>query len=106
MGLVGDDVWVTGGSLSTATYSGRFADRWEYGPTMPVALGEVAGGVIGGRLYLVGESSSKTLSLDMGTGSWRSDLALRPFPGGHHAAEVINGELYLFGGIGASAGVV
>ena len=105
-GLIGDNVWLTGGSLSTSTYRGRFADRWEYGPAMPIALGEVAGGMIGRSLYLVGESSVATLALDVGTGLWRSDLAARPFPGSHHAAEVIGGELYLFGGIGASAGRV
>jgi N-acetylneuraminic acid mutarotase len=105
-GLIGGTVYLSGGSLATTTFAGRFAARWEAGPTMPVALGEVAGGLIGGTLYLVGESSSATLALDLPTGTWRNGLAVRPYVGHHHAAEVIGGRLYLFGGLGAGAGRV
>ncbi|GGM12855.1 Kelch repeat-containing protein [Nakamurella endophytica] len=104
--LVGDTVYLTGGSLATATYAGRFAARWETGPAMPVAAGEVAGGVINGTLYLVGESTNATQALDLGTGTWRSNLAVRPYVGHHHAAQVLGGKLYLFGGLGAGAGKV
>lgn len=103
-GLVGGTVLVSGGSNATSTFAGRTADRWETGPVMPVALGEVAGGVIGRTHYLVGEGSSATLALDLPTGTWRRDLAVRPLPGNHHAAEVLGGKLYLLGGLGAGAG--
>ncbi|WP_111766856.1 kelch repeat-containing protein [Nakamurella deserti] len=103
---VGDTVVVSGGSHATATYRGRLAARWATGPAMPVALGEVAGGVVGGSLYLVGEGNSATLALNLGTGVWRRDLPVRPFVGHHHTAEVVNGRLYLFGGLGAGAGKV
>jgi N-acetylneuraminic acid mutarotase len=105
-GLVDGVVYLTGGSLATTTYAGRFAGRWEAGPAMPVALGEVAGGLVGSTLYLVGESSNATLALDLATGTWRSGLAVRPYVGHHHAAEVVGGRLYLFGGLGAGAGRV
>ncbi|MET4638416.1 kelch repeat-containing protein [Mycetocola sp. 2940] len=105
-GLVNGVVYLTGGSLATSTYAGRFAARWEAGPAMPVALGEVAGGRIGSTVYLVGESSTATLALDLATGVWRSTLPVRPFVGHHHAAEVLGGKLYLFGGLGAGAGKV
>lgn len=104
--LVADTVFLTGGSHATSTYAGRFAARWETAAAMPVALGEVSGGVIGSTLYLVGESASATLALDLGSGAWRSNLPVRPFASHHHAAEVIAGKLYLFGGIGAGAGKV
>jgi N-acetylneuraminic acid mutarotase len=104
--VVGGTLYVTGGSHATATYAGRFTARWANGPAMPVALGEVAGGVIGGSLYLVGESNNATLALNLGTGTWRRDLPVRPFVGHHHTAEVLNGKLYLFGGLGAGAGKV
>jgi N-acetylneuraminic acid mutarotase len=104
--LIGGVVHLTGGSHATSTYAGRFAARWETGPAMPAALGEVAGGRIGSTLYLVGESSSATLALDLATGAWRSNLPVRPFVGHHHTAEVIGGKLYLFGGLGAGAGKV
>jgi len=104
--LVGGTVYLTGGSHATSTYAGRFADRWESGAAMPVALGEVAGGVIGRSLYLVGEGSSSTLAQDLGTGTWRSNLAVRPYVGHHHAAEVLGGKLYLLGGLGSGAGKV
>lgn len=105
-GLVGGVVYLSGGSHATNTYAGRFAARWESGPAMPVALGEVAGGLIGSTLYLVGESSNATVALDMPTGTWRSGLPVRPYVGHHHAAEVIDGRLYLFGGLGSGAGRV
>lgn len=104
--LIGDVVYLSGGSHSMATYTGRFAARWEAGSALPVAVGEVAGGVINGSLYLVGESNNATMAMNLGTGVWRRDLAVRPFVGHHHAAEVINGKLYLFGGLGAGAGKV
>ncbi|WP_159085105.1 Kelch repeat-containing protein [Planctomonas deserti] len=105
-GVWGDTVYFTGGSHATSTYTGRFQQRWENGPALPVALGEVAGGVIGSSLYLVGESSNATLALNVSTGTWRSDLPVRPFVGHHHTAEVIGGKLYLFGGLGSGAGKV
>jgi N-acetylneuraminic acid mutarotase/glucose/arabinose dehydrogenase len=80
---------------------------WEAGSIMPQALGEVAAGIISGVLYVVGQGSSATLAFDLTAGTWRDDLAVRPFVGHHHAAEVINGNLYLFGGLkGDSQGKV
>lgn len=105
-GLIDGTVYLSGGSHATSTYAGRFGARWEAGTAMPVALGEVAGGRIASTLYLVGESSNATLALNLATGTWRSNLPVRPFVGHHHAAEVINGRLYLFGGLGAGAGKV
>jgi N-acetylneuraminic acid mutarotase len=71
---------------------------------MPVALGEVAGGLIDGKIYVVGEDSTATLAYDVATATWTSSgLATRPFPGNHHAAEVVDGKLYLFGGLGGGA---
>lgn len=79
--------------------SGQGTGTWTTGPALPGPQGEVAGGVVGGVLYLVGEDSPATYAFDFTTGSWCSDLAIRPHPGHHHAAEVINGKLYLFGGL-------
>jgi N-acetylneuraminic acid mutarotase len=68
-------------------------------------MGEVAGGVIGNRLYLVGDGTDDTLVYDIPSGQWLDDAAApRPFVGDHHAAEVLDGKLYLIGGLGASAG--
>jgi len=104
---IGDAFVVTtgnGGGATTTTWSGALPETWDGLPSMPVALGEVAGGVVGGALYLVGEGSGATLRQDLGTGAWRSDLAQRPYRGHHHAAEVLGGRLYLFGGLGSGAG--
>jgi N-acetylneuraminic acid mutarotase len=85
--------WVTNGALGT----------WQTGPALPFQTSEVSTGVINGVLYLVGGGNgttlANTLAYDLSTGRWRSDLATRPYLGDHHAAEVINGKLYLFGGI-------
>jgi N-acetylneuraminic acid mutarotase len=81
--------------------------RWTAGADVPAALGEVAGGVIGGTLYLVGEGRDETFAYDIAADAWTSGLAERPHVGEHHAAEVVGGKLYLFGGFnGGSSGAV
>src|SRR5687767_13035659 len=83
-----------------------FSGSWETAAPAPVALGEVAGGVIGDKLYLVGETDPATLVYDLRADAW-STAAARPNLGHHHAAEVIAGKLYLFGGLaGGSEGEV
>jgi N-acetylneuraminic acid mutarotase len=83
------------------THSG-VRDSWETNMPMPVALDEVACAVLGQRLYVVGGGSAVTLAFDLPTGKW-TNLAPRPFPGNHHAAEAFNGRLYLFGGLGGNS---
>lgn len=115
-GMIGDTLQVaTGnGEPTIATFdnwSGMPSGAWEtvatlgpYGP-LPAALGEVAGGVIGSRLYLVGEGVDDTMFLDLSLLQWTDfGLATRPFPGHHHSAEVIGDKLYLFGGLGGLGG--
>jgi N-acetylneuraminic acid mutarotase len=109
---IGGKIYFTGGRSSggaptTTTWAGLPANTWETVAAMPVPLGEVAGGVIGHTLYLVGEGSPVTLAFDLSTGTWRSNLAARLFVGNHHAAEVFGGKLYLLGGLsGGSEGKV
>ncbi len=78
-------------------------EPWRRIADVPVPMGEVAGGVIGDRLYLVGQGSSATLVLDLVQGSWRpvGEATQRPVAGHHHAAEVFGGEWYLLGGLRA-----
>ena len=79
-----------------------FAGTWAAGAAAPLSLGEVAGGVIGNNLYLVGEGDPATLVYNVPANTW-STAAARPFVGNHHAAEVVNGRLYLFGGLTAGS---
>ena len=81
---------------------------WRPADSMPAPIGEVAGGIIDNSLYLVGEGASETFRYDLAAGLWtRRGAAARPAVGHHHAAEVLNGELWLLGGLGPSApGVV
>ena len=96
-----------GSSSPTAdTWAASYLGSWQVGVQSPVALGEVAAGVLGGSVVVVGEGSPATLAYDMSRRSWRTDLARRPYPGHHHAAEVIGGRLWLFGGLGSGAGKV
>lgn len=91
-------------SLNLTGTAEAAAPSWSSAPPMPVALGEVAGGLVAGKLYVVGEDSTATLAYDIATETWTSSgLATRPFPGNHHAAEVFDGKLYLFGGLGGSS---
>ncbi len=118
----GGQVVVTNGSLDdrpilqTKTWIIGLGSKWEQWPELPVPLGEVAGGIVHDRLFLVGQSSpdgepvhprtSPTLAYDLSRGTWEkpSARAPRPFPDSHHAAEVWQGKLYLFGGVGPAAG--
>jgi N-acetylneuraminic acid mutarotase len=99
---------VTGGQPGNgpiaSTWTAPLFDTWQTAAAMPLSLGEVAGGVIGQTLYVVGEGSPATLAYDLSTGIWRSTgLASRPFVGNHHAAEVYNGKLYLLGGLSGNS---
>jgi N-acetylneuraminic acid mutarotase len=112
--VVGDDLIVGTGATGTHTpqagplWIGNWAGRWQLGDSMPVPLGEVAGGVIGNQLYLVGQGDRATLALDLASGLWaHADRhPARISPGHHSAAEVVNGKLYLLGGISWSNGPV
>lgn len=113
--VIGDQIDVTtgnakGGAVPTnTTWTGVLTNKWESSTAMPAAVGEVAGGIIGNKLYLVGEGSPVTFAYNLSTGKWGSTSALsqRPLVGNHHAAEVFNKKLYLFGGLeGSSEGKV
>lgn len=79
---------------------------WTVRPPMPIPLGEVASSAIGGKLYVVGEGSDKTLAFDFATNAWSDTPAKRPFVGHHHACETYLGKWYLIGGLGGGAGRV
>jgi N-acetylneuraminic acid mutarotase len=89
---------------ATITVANTTTTAWSSATPMPVALGEVASGLIAGKLYVVGEGSPVTLAYDTTARTWTSTgLATRPFPGNHHVAEVVGGKLYLFGGLGGGS---
>lgn len=71
--------------------------------SLPVALGEVACAEVDGILYVLGEGSSATFAYDIYARAWNSSLAVRPFPGHHHAIEVVDGLIYLIGGLGGGS---
>jgi N-acetylneuraminic acid mutarotase len=114
-GFIGDTLQVATGNgpslMSATNWSGIFDGSWETRPTLGVwspmaaAMGEVAGGMIGDRLYLAGEGSGGSfMYMDMSLPRWIDfGIAQRPFDGDHHAAEVVGGKLYLFGGIGGGS---
>ena len=80
-------------------------DLWTELTPSPVELGEVAAGVIADKLYVVGEGSSRMPVLDLASGLWEPDgeRSRRPLGGHHHAAEVVEGRLFLIGGLGGWA---
>ena len=80
--------------------------EWITGTPMPQNEGEVACGIIGNVMFLVGEQTSNTFAYDLVTGIWTNGRAQRPLLGSHHAAEVYNGKLYLIGGLFSGEGKV
>ena len=109
------DIVVTVGT-SSDTYAAGFRylagpglelGQWADLPDVPVALGEVSTSIIDGILYLLGEGTNATLRYDVLARQWLANGPTRPYPGHHHSSEVVNGKLYLIGGLGgASEGVV
>jgi N-acetylneuraminic acid mutarotase len=97
--------------IHATTWTGVLDQTWETTAAngtaaMPLSLGEVAAGIIGKMLYVVGEGNPATLAYNLSTNQWlpANALSTRQFAGNHHAAEVIDGNLYLFGGLGSGSG--
>ena len=76
-------------------------DTWEILPDMPVKMGEVFATVVDGRIVIAGEEHDQedfpTLEYDIARGAW-SKHAKRIYPGNHHTAELVDGQVMLFGG--------
>ena len=90
-------------SQTSAISTAQSCSGWQTGTALPVSLGEIASGMIDNKLYVVGEANPSTAVYDLTTKTWTT-VAQRAYTGNHHAAEVINGKLYLFGGLGAAGG--
>ena len=82
---------------------GQMNGFWTTASVLPDPLGEVAAGILGETLYLVGEGTDKTYGYDLSNDSWVKNLERRPFTGNHHALESLAGKLYLFGGLGGGS---
>lgn len=79
-------------------------NHWWNSRAMPIELGEVSAGIIDDGLFVVGEGSDRTLRFDLARGDWTVEKeAVRPAPGNHHAAEVVEHEWYLLGGLGGES---
>lgn len=100
-------VYLAGGGddeATTAVFAAAWAPAWQSAASMPVSLGEVAAGVIGDKMYVVGETSAVTAVYDLSRDAWSTSTApQRPFVGHHHAAEVLGGKWYVIGGLGGGS---
>lgn len=77
----------------------RLVPGWLPGESLPVAVGEAVGGVIGERLFLAGDRHV-TLAYDFRTARWAAleSFAARPAVEGGHGGEVLDDRLILVGG--------
>jgi N-acetylneuraminic acid mutarotase len=123
------DVVVTSGPAATvstlpsafrylAPAPGLAPGFWQAGqddglPDMPLGLAGLASAVLDGELVAVGPQTPDTLVLHLldldgssagasGGGAWHAHAA-RPFVGRDHAAAVVAGKLFLFGGLGGGS---
>jgi N-acetylneuraminic acid mutarotase len=114
-GAIGDELFVAGGADMeinpepvTGVWRASMKPGWWGGMAMPEPAGEVAAGVVGTRMVVVGEGTSSTQLYDVSGGYWIEEISFstapRPLVGRGHAAEVVGDSLYLLGGIGAGAG--
>ncbi|GIW75935.1 MAG: hypothetical protein KatS3mg104_0998 [Phycisphaerae bacterium] len=71
---------------------------WFKASSLPIKLGETSGGVINGKLYIIGDGSSRVYRYDLNTNTWTT-LAARSVSAKDQVAEVVNGKLYVFGGV-------
>jgi N-acetylneuraminic acid mutarotase/glucose/arabinose dehydrogenase len=85
---------------------GQLPGTWTSAASMPQPVGEIAAGVIDGKMYVVGEGSTKTFRYNFLNNTWVDNMAIRQFTGHHHASEVFAGKWYLIGGLGQGAGTV
>ena len=101
------DITVTsGGNESVISNAFRYLPKpgdgtgeWTELEDLPQALGEVSAGIINDELYVIGQGHPGTFAYDFFSGTWDAGLQARTYTGNHHAAEVINGRFYLFGGL-------
>ncbi|MEZ6017362.1 MAG: Calx-beta domain-containing protein [Planctomycetota bacterium] len=78
---------------------GSLPGLWRTSTQMPAQMGEVACGEVDGMIYVFGEGDMRTFRYDVLNDTWNSTLPTRPFHGTHHACEVVNGKVYLIGGL-------
>ena len=105
VGVIDDKIYVAGGAAGPILQVYDPAtDSWSTRAPMSVYRHHTAGGVIDGKLYVVGgrDSSQAPTALEVynpQTNSW-TRLANMPTGRGGHTAGVVNGELFVFGGEG------
>jgi N-acetylneuraminic acid mutarotase len=114
-GAIGDELFVAGGAnaetnpeVVTSVWRASLRPGWWEARPMREPVAEVAAGLIGNRMVVLGDGTPATHIYDVGSGSWIHEqnfvAATRPFVGHHHAAEALGDSLYVLGGLGAGAG--
>jgi len=89
--------------LSLPAQAGTMPGYWNAGPSAPSSLGEVSCAVVGTELFVLGEGGPQTEVYDLLSRQWLTSRAARPFPGDHHATEVWQDKILLFGGLGSGS---
>ncbi len=103
VGVINDKIYVAGGGLGTAleVYDPA-ANTWTLLASMNVSRNHCGGGVIDGKLYVVGgrDSAQAPTALEVYDPATLSLTSRAPMPTGRSGigTAVVNGELYVFGG--------
>ena len=116
--VIDDRIYVFGGLDDNAqsidvveAYAPR-TDTWELRQPLPMPLNHLAAVAAGGRIYILGGYvnfsrdliiSDQTLEYDPAADSWSGKTEM-PFGRGAHGAALLDGRIYVVGGIGSPAG--
>ena len=116
--VVDDRIYVFGGlddsgnSIDAVEAYAPRTDTWERRASLPMPLNHLAAVAVKGRIYILGGYvnfspnpiiSDQTLEYDPQADSW-SRKADMPFGRGAHGAALLDGRIYVVGGIGSPAG--
>lgn len=109
-GIWNGQLYVTTGDFSpntsatVETWSVKIDGVWETLSNLPVAMGDMVTAQVENKVYVMSGNQDSTYVYNLSKDIWEGTVAKRPFPGELQVSEVIQGEIYVVGGISGGKG--